>query len=598
MIELSTQKQLALLFPHSSKALLQSLQQATPEQLATLSEAKDLSTLLKGLITDTLDVKKSNTIILEILKNSEFFKEMGNFSKELKSLVDYLNTDEQITKAPTKEKLQHSITQLETTLQKLSHNDVHTLKSNLANSGVFWESKLAQSISKPPIQALLTQVETILSQIQHSKLPQAQTLISQLHNLPLEPSISQEDTKPTIPLAVKEALNSALEQFKTIQTRKDPLFTEPIQKLLTQLKTLGTNNFPPLNQLQHHLQELVSELRVSQESVLKPLLEHAGNISKQLEHAHQKDKALPAMAQLLEKLQILTQNIDVKQNPALKPSLENLNQLLRLPAPEKEAMRVEILQFIQQLPDKLPLLKSEGLLDLVHRILDALKAPSPEADTAQKNVQNWVKNLEQIIQKADPLLLSPVHKEFQQLEALLKVPQQAQHSLLQEELQKDLKAMLMQLEGDLPKSTPTEISKQVDKLLVQVEYFQLLSHLSNGSHLYLPLHWNQLDNGHISIKKGKDQSSYCEIDLELCEYGKLNIMLQLFEKNQLNMTILTEQDALKSLFSEHIHQLRSNLREINIMPRNIHIRQLDSDDLPHPYEEKSKLNELGFEVKG
>ena len=79
------------------------------------------------------------------------------------------------------------------------------------------------------------------------------------------------------------------------------------------------------------------------------------------------------------------------------------------------------------------------------------------------------------------------------------------NNLLQESLQKDMKALLLGLEKELTGTVGnTEVLKAVDKLLVQIDYFQLLSHLSNASCLYIPYAWDQLENGNLSFKKSKD----------------------------------------------------------------------------------------------
>ena len=58
MIEITSSTQLSLLFPNANKAMSKVLEQASPEQLKTLSEAKDLKAVLSQLMSDTLDASK------------------------------------------------------------------------------------------------------------------------------------------------------------------------------------------------------------------------------------------------------------------------------------------------------------------------------------------------------------------------------------------------------------------------------------------------------------------------------------------------------------------------------------------------------------
>ena len=619
MVELSTQKQLALLFPHSNKALLQSLQQATPEQLATLSEAKDLSSLLKGLITDTLDVKKSNTIILEILKNSEFFKEMGTFSKELKSLSQYLQANEKTLakttppatpakaslNAPQNMPLNDLVQALEQSLEKLGEKPQHDIKSLIKNSGLFWESKISQTLQ--PHQTLANALENIQTQLSDSKLPQAKNLLEQLKPLLEHINPPAQETpelhSPSIQTsALKQPLQSLIEQFVHIGKQRDALFSKPVENLLQQLKTELAQPQSRPEHMRQIIDDIRGELRISKAPAGAELLKTATALVDQLQNFQGSDKTAQLLNTLSEKLQTLSSTIPLNDVPELPESISKLQQISRLPLLEKERMIPEIIQFVQQLPQKLPIIsQTDGIMDMIHKILDALKPPTEGsfAQSLQQDAQAWVKQFEQVLSKADPLFSASLHKQVQALEQLLNSPSLSGTTLLQEELHQDLKALLLQLDQDLPKATtPNDVLKSVDKLLLQVEYFQLLSHLSHEAFVYIPYHWDMLENGHLAIKKAKDNSTYCEIDLELCEYGKLNIMLQLYDDNQLNISIHTEQAELSKLFLDNKEQLLSALRSVNIMPRTIKIRQQEPQTAAHPYAHAEQLNALGFEAKG
>ncbi len=610
MVELSTQKQLALLFPHSNKALMQTLQQATPEQLATLSEAKDLSSLLKGLITDTLDVRKSNTIILEILKNSEFFKEMGNFSKELKSLTDYLQANEKSLSRPDatghKQEAPRNISMTQVTqalshsLEQLGEQPLAELKSQIKNSGLLWESKISQSLqSNSRITALLQELHT---QLMQSKLPQANALLEQITSLLQNLASPSQDASALQNPALKHSLNALVEQLMQLNKQVDTLFSRPVENLGQQLKLLLNQSHTPFEQIRQVIEDIRAELRISNESQTPGLIKGANSLMDRLLSMQNSDKTSHQFSVLAERLQQLLPDTKPEHAAALHESIDKFKQISRLPLLERERLLPEIIQFLQHLPQKLPVLsRSEGLLDLIYKILDTLKPPleGSYASSLKQELQSWMKQLENAMAKADPLLSSQLHKSAETLEHLLKSPAMNTGALLQEEFHKDLKAMLLHLDQELPKmNAPADMLKQVDKLLVQVEYFQLLSHLSHETFVYIPYHWDMLENGHLAIKKAKDNSSYCEIDLELCEYGKLNIMLQLYDDNQLNISIHTEQDKLATLFKENKEQLMNALRSVNIMPRTVKIRQHDAQRALHPYAPTNQLNALGFEAKG
>ena len=163
----------------------------------------------------------------------------------------------------------------------------------------------------------------------------------------------------------------------------------------------------------------------------------------------------------------------------------------------------------------------------------------------------------------------------------------------------DLKAILLQASDSISKSThpnQTEILKHIDKLLLQVDNYQLLSHLSNNSHLYLPYSWDMLEKGDIEIKQSKDNKFYCDINLQLKEFGELDLKLTLFEKNQLNIYIYSTNKKFKKLVKENIPSLRSLLTDTQLTLREIRVFELKKYP-QSPYQNHDDTLDMGFEVK-
>ncbi len=74
----------------------------------------------------------------------------------------------------------------------------------------------------------------------------------------------------------------------------------------------------------------------------------------------------------------------------------------------------------------------------------------------------------------------------------------------QNPLQNDMKTMLFKIQEELVGRTDIKSAdtlRQVDKMLMQVEYYQLLSIASNSNSVYIPFIWDLLDDGSISMKK-------------------------------------------------------------------------------------------------
>ena len=242
-----------------------------------------------------------------------------------------------------------------------------------------------------------------------------------------------------------------------------------------------------------------------------------------------------------------------------------------------------------------PTLKSIGTAsNNLKDLLNIIKADSTPLPTQAKlkNLLVDIKNLK------EPLLKQKIENSGIFLESNLK---NAKNPLeIKEILSKDLKSLLLQASDEIHNSShssKTELLKQVDKLLLQIDYHQLLSHLSNSSSLYIPFSWEQLQEGRLELKKGKDKRFQCDIELKLKEYGELTLRLTLYDENQLNTDIYSDNSEFKEIIKTNIASLRSALIKNSITPREIRLFDSSKNAVTSPYEESEKEIDLGFEVK-
>jgi hypothetical protein len=166
----------------------------------------------------------------------------------------------------------------------------------------------------------------------------------------------------------------------------------------------------------------------------------------------------------------------------------------------------------------------------------------------------------------------------------------------------DLKSNLLSLHEELTQSNDPNAPKlleQTDKLLTQIDYHQLTSYLSASNSIYFPFAWDQLEEGSIAFKKTAGKKFYCEINLRLKEYGELNLMMGLYEGNQLELQAHTEKTELKTLIHENIASLRSLLIDAGLTPRAIRVFEMKetSSPLNETYMTEESGSDLGFEVK-
>jgi hypothetical protein len=141
MIQLSSEARLTILLPTMNKALGEALRHATPDQLKTLSEGKDLKSLLNSAFHSALSGSKSNQTLLDLLKNGSVFKNMPPLADTLQTLTQELKNSPD-TAAKT--------LRFEPFLKEIATMNTENLKNGLAQSGVFMESKFADALRKHP----------------------------------------------------------------------------------------------------------------------------------------------------------------------------------------------------------------------------------------------------------------------------------------------------------------------------------------------------------------------------------------------------------------------------------------------------------------
>ena len=329
------------------------------------------------------------------------------------------------------------------------------------------------------------------------------------------------------------------------------------------------------------------------------------------------EKLSTNIATLIDKLTTNIKSADTIHNPSLSKALEKLEHQIepKILTPEnfKLASIKESLEQVSLHMSKSFTMESKGILASIEKIFMALKnveqtTTTPKASIEQlieKNVPSDIvklsENIKSVILKADPLFSRDTTLLLNKLETLNTAQKLDPQNNVKEIISKDLKAILLQANEEMTKSShpnQTEVLKHVDKLSLQIDHYQLVSHLSNGTSLFLPFSWDSLEDGNIEMKKDDDDKFYCDIDLKLKEYGDLNLKLTLFEKNQLNLHIFSSSDTFKELVRENIPSLRSGLIDAQITPREIRIFEPKIVSGTSPYPKEEQQIHMGFEVKG
>ncbi len=526
MINISSSSHLDIILPNTNKALARVLQDSTLKELETLSQGKDLKSVMNSILKESAKNPSADKELLQLVKNNPTLKNLGDVSTTIKDLLNSIKDDK--NPLPMEKVLKGFLTDI----KDLKNSE---LKQKFENSGVFLESKL-KDVKNPQVQLKETLTQLVATLKQSPQTP-TKAIIQQTQELLKNPT-----------------LNSATDATLSKDLKENP-------KALTNLAS--------------DVQTLLSKM--------KTVIKGADAVSN------------PALTKALEKLEHqLDPKILTAENfklPAIKESLEQ----------------------VQQIMAKSFTTESKGILGAIEKIFSALKsvdvsttAPKASLDSfLQKGLPQEITKLTQTIQsvitKADPIFSKDVATLVDKLNTL-KAPQQLQtQNGVKEVLTNDLKAVLLQTSDEISKSShpnQNELLKNIDKLSLQIDHYQLLSHLSNASSVYLPFSWDMLEEGNIEFQKSGDDKFTCDIDLKLKEFGEVNIKLTLFEKNQLKFHLYSEDEEFRTLVQENIPSLRSALIDTNITPREIRVLDKTKKEIPtSPYQTPEDRFEMGFEVK-
>ena len=263
-----------------------------------------------------------------------------------------------------------------------------------------------------------------------------------------------------------------------------------------------------------------------------------------------------------------------------------LDSLLKQNADTNETQNRALLELLKNNPTLKSL--SNAAPD-IKALLQLLKQEK-QAPKLQTALQNLLSNIKEINPKE-------LHSKLQTTGILLE-NQLKKSDNPKEILSNDLKALLSKAHEELSNAANTpksqEMLKHIDKLSLVIDYHQLVSHLSNAASFYLPYSWDALKEGELSIKQLKNNTSLCDIHLELQEYGALDLRLALFEKKQLSINITTESEKLKTLITENLQTLKKQLSNAAIIPKEIRFVEKQEE-----LYENSVCDTLamGFEVK-
>lgn len=485
---------------------------------ATPSSLKDVITTM---LTQLAAEASSKSGLLETLQKSPLFKNLGNFSADMQTLLGSLKN----AKGFEKEFLL-----LQNFQKNIDTVDAKVLQNQVRNSGIFLESTLASKATKEGLSETL------------------------------------------------KSLSSALTSHLS-QTHKTALLTKEITPYLQKLSEPQSLSS---QQLQEVLKDTLSLLRQSVKqhlsfeapSPLKPALALLDTLEKnsktfalvasKIENAPQQAKAIieTFTANLQETLKALKQEIQTHLQGGASQSIVSqvetlLQQTTLLPQSSNALMADNTLK--------------EQLLLMANRIKQEITLHHPEATKQVNHLENTALLEQKILALSKPeLFLSS-----SLMQKLSLNPEQA-------DILGDIKGTLSTLSEKLTQSTQAQTQNALEitnKLLTNIEYHQLVSYVGSSTHVYIPFVWQGLKEGSMMMKQSSEDAFHCQIDLELEHYGKLHMMLVLSNKVYLDMSIATEKETLKEKVSEHLITLKQSLNEVGIITQSVKLLEYKEESL-------------------
>ncbi|MDX9899945.1 MAG: flagellar hook-length control protein FliK [Aliarcobacter sp.] len=505
--------------PNDNKVLKEVLKEADSKTLEQLvkNNSTSINDVLKDLFDDLKNGTKSNNTIENMLKNSSVFKDLGTVSNNLSSLLENISQDENLQKFKPL---------IENFLKNIKDMDANTLKEQLKNSGVFLESKLATPVNAK-LESVLTQIQNLLKDINTPQSKQVNELLNKLLQTPHNQTTSQNTEFG----ANLKSLTTALQNLNSSLT---PTQTQDLSNLTNQLKTIVNNA------------ALV-------ESKIENSIPMDKSIQTPMQNIQLKDGINVQTKDLL--LQIKN---DILQNPTLqnKNILPIIDNLLKMPDLFSKGENLQNLMSTNNLSTF-----SNNFTSNLTPLLTTLKENLELLNPTNRNLQN---NLTKLVDKVEHLIQDMVNNPKGE-----------------PKITEDIKTVLLKIQEELAFKTDSksqEIGKQVDKLLTQIDYQQLLTLSSNSNCVYLPFLWDMLEDGNISMKKADEDKFYCQINLTLKDFGKVDLMLALYDKNKLDLTVYAQREHFKTALKDNMQQLKIALNNVHLIPVNIKLLDLKDEN--------------------
>ena len=492
------------------------------------------SSILKEVLNSIKDGTKSNSTLENILKNSTAFKDLGNLSSNLSSLLESIKDDESLQKFKPL---------LESFLKNIKDVTADNLKEQIKNSGIFLENKLSSN-PNAKLENLLQNISNLIKTIDTPEAKNSSQIIDNiLKNIPKDGSLKSSE--------LVNNLKTLVNSLQNLSNSLNPNQTQTLNNLANELKNFIQNGV----MIESKTENLVSKTVTQTQTLEDENINSANNIKSLINNQ---------VKELLTQIkQDLTQNQNIIQNKNILPLIDKLISL-----PDLFSKSEAILNSVQNTNiSNFSNNFATNLNPLLTALKESLQAINPKNSEIQNQINSLIKKVENIIQEyTNNNLDNP--KDNQKLD-------------------NDFKSILLKMQDEVAQKTDIKSQdslKTINNLLTQIDMQQLTSLVSNSNFVYIPFFWEMLEDGTVEIKEKEEDKFFCQIKLTLKDFGKIDLMLSMYDENKLDMTIYAQREHFKVTLRDNLQKLKLALNEANIIP--MHIKLLDMKEESENKEQK------------
>ena len=492
------------------------------------------SSILKEVLNSIKDGTKSNSSLENILKNSTAFKDLGNLSSNLSSLLESIKDDESLQKFKPL---------LESFLKNIKDVTADNLKEQIKNSGIFLENKLSSN-PNAKLENLLQNISNLLKTIDTPEAKNSSQIIDNiLKNIPKDGSLKGSE--------LLNNLKTLVSSLQNLSSSLNSNQTQTLNNLANELKNFIQNG----SMIESKTENLVSKTLTQTQTYEDENINSANNIKSLINNQ---------VKELLNQIkQDLTQNQNIIQNKNILTLIDKLISLPDLFSKSEAILNSVQNSNISNFSNNF----ATNLNPLLTALKESLQAINPKNIEIQNQINSLIKKVENIIQEYTNNQLDN-QKDNQKLD-------------------NDFKSILLKMQDEVAQKTDIKSQdslKTINNLLTQIDMQQLTSLVSNSNFVYIPFFWEMLEDGTVEIKEKEEDKFFCQIKLTLKDFGKIDLMLSMYDENKLDMTIYAQREHFKVTLRDNLQKLKLALNEANIIP--MHIKLLDMKEESENKEQK------------